>query len=615
MKRLFSILVIFLSVGGLAFAAAAGEFQENNLPVSSSNTPVPVTSAKGSAFMQVTNAGGIRGSRFYLYVPSELYKPGPMITPVIYVYGNNPYPDGFNAWDALTAAGLDKIAEAEHAAVIMVNPVNQTAGWGKADIDVFEAIMDYINFANGQVKLTWHSLQYVIGEGSGATFVNNYLTQNCKRIAAVMTFGGSIGTPYPLYPLPAYIVSGSQAAVDFYININDGTPIVPTSGRVQDVIDLIKGYWQAIESTDKTTHVYTANPVKKVIVSKKAATALDAALIADCWESLFRYTTKADLITNFWQYFPSNTYNDAAFTLLARPNYKAAGMKVVKVDGIDNGIWESNADNYWYEFIPKAVQEAMAANSDKKFPLFLCLHGGGDHPIYEAESIGWSQLCIDQDIIMVSPNATAGGRTPEATAELSAKMMKLVDYMIKKYPVDTSRIYAAGFSGGASSTLAVSNAYPERFAAVSAMSCVAGPFYKTLLSSLPNYNYDIDLPVGVIGQGMETESTNFDGEYVWFDAVQGIYQLNEIEQYTGRLDYTRYPYWGFPIRDEIRYNPPTGFAIWRGFSYDDKGIPLVFFAHTEQTTHTHYPEYAPIIWDWFKRFSRDTVTKALIYAP
>jgi pimeloyl-ACP methyl ester carboxylesterase len=193
--------------------------------------------------------------------------------------------------------------------------------------------------------------------------------------------------------------------------------------------------------------------------------------------------------------------------------------------------------------------------------------------------------------------------------------MALVDYMIKKYPVDTSHVYAGGFSGGSRSTLSLSNAYPERFAAVVVMSPLVGPFYTYLVDRVSQYNYDIDLPICVAGQGIETESTNYNGEYIWFDAVKGIYSLNEIAPYTGALDYTKHPYWGFSIEDEVRYNPPTGFAIWQGFKYDADSVPLVSFAHTERLTHTHYPEYAPILWSWLSRFSRDTNTHKVVYSP
>ena len=566
-----------------------------------------VAPVEGARFMEVNDVDGIEGSTFYLYLPSTMYNPYPMLTPVIYVYGDSPYESLDDAWAALTGAGLDTIAEAEYGAVVMMNPAGES--WGKEDVEIFEAIEGYIYYTAGTVKLTYHNLQYAIGEGSGATFINNYLTQNCKRLAAVMTFGGEIGHPYPLYALPAYIVSGTQRAVDFYRAINDGNQLLPTSGRLDQVREQTLSLWSRERTADKTIYTFSANPVKKVIVSNALAqTTLDADLIADCWETLFRYTTRTCLVSNPWQ-FSNDQWNDAEYTLAARPNYKKAGMDVIKQDGVENGIWPSDPANYWYEFVPAAANQAMASGSDAKFPLMLCLHGGGDHPIYEAESQGWAQLAIDNDIIMVAPNAMARGTSGVE------EMIKLVDYMIGKYPIDSSRVYVGGFSGGARSTLAVSNAHPERFAAAVAMSCVSGPFYTDLLSSLGNYSYDIDLPICVAGGGRETESTNHDEQYVWFDAVKGIYELNEIPHYEGELDYSKYPYWGFPIEEEQRFRVPTGFALWRGVQYDADGIPMFAAVHTELTTHTHYPEYAPVIWEWLKQFSRNTETHEVIYTP
>jgi hypothetical protein len=585
-------------MGFFAFASGAAQ----NGPAVTSRTGVPVRTAPNASFAQVANVGGIAGSRFYLYLPSEIIDAN--LTPVIYVYGDKPYSDGNAAWSALAAAGLDTIAEAEHTAIIMLNPVGFS--WGKNDIDVFEATMNYISAFGGEVPLTSHNLQYVIGEESGATFVNNYLTQNCKRIAAVMTFGGEIDNPTPRYALPAYIVSGSQKAVDFYLNANDGTRMLPISGRVRETVALRKSYWKTTEAGDKATHVYTANPIKKVIVNKSGAAILDAALIADCWEALFRYTSRPDLVTNAFQY-SATVYNDAEYTLLPRPNYKAAGMQVIRVDGINNGIFDSSPNNFWYEFVPRAAQEAMARGSTEKFPMIVDFHGGGIYPLFSAEGGGWSQLAIDKNIIIVSPNLTPND------AKSNEEVMALIDYMIKKYPVDISCIYAEGFSQGSESTLSVSNAYPERFAAVVPMSRTNGPFYTDLVVNTSTYSYDIDLPVCVAGQGIETESTDANGRYVWFDAVKGIYTLNEVPQYTGALDYVKYPYWGFPIEDEVRHDPPAGFAIWQGYKYDANGVPIVSFVHTDQTAHVLYPEYAPILWEWLSRFSRDPQTKAVVY--
>ncbi len=558
--------------------------------------------ADGASFTEVTDVDGIEESSFYLYVPSYMEDPWPMITPVIYVYGDSAYETEDDAWEALTAAGLDTIAEDESGVIIMVNPVGDE--WGEEDLDVYEGIMSYISYVDGEVPLTYHTLQYVIGEGSGATFINNYLSKNCKRIAAAMTFGGEIEEdPYSLYALPVYIVSGSEEAVNYYIDANDGTgnPQVSSSGRV---VAALKEPWVTEETEDKTVYTYSDDDVRKVIVSKSESETFDADLIADCWNTLFRYTARACLTRDYWQ-FTSKDIDDE-YVLVKRPNYEEAGMEVVRIDGIGNGIWEDSEMPYWYEFVPADVQETMENDSEETYPLIVCFHGGGDHPVFDAESLGWVQLCIDHDIIMVAPN---GGGEKSADKEFN----ELVDYMIEKYPVDESRIYVVGFSGGGDTGMSFVASNPERFAA---MAPISSNIYENLSRIFEyDFDYDYDLPVCLAGQGRETVTTNKDYKYALTDQLEMFWELNEIAPYEGEYDYSEHPYWGFPVEEEVRNTSPSGYAIWSGYNYDEDGVPMMALMHSELQTHTHFSGYAELIWDWMSQFSRDTDTYEIIYTP
>ena len=577
MKRTLSLLLTLLLVLMISSTAVAEE-------------------ARPKGIIKVTDVGSIEGSAFYVYLPAELEDPSPMVTPIIYVYGDAPYTDEQSALDMITANGLDTIAEAEKAVVIAVNPVGET--WGKADVDAFEAFMKHIFFIGGELPLTYHTLQYMIGEGSGATFINNYMAAHCKRIAAVMTIGGEIDNPVRQLPLPAYIVSGSQEVVDYYLAINDGSSQVPSGRGADQIVEALQAQWQIDETDEKTTYTFAANDVKKVIVSKSAAVELNADLIADCWNSLFRYTARVCLTANFWD-FAGPRYNDESFVLVNRPNYEAAGMEVERVDGIGNGIWEDAAENYWYEFVPAAVQSAAEGES---FPLVVCLHGRGDHPMYEAEFDGWSQVCIDNNLIMVSPNGSGDD-----------ELLALVDYMIDKYPVDTSRIYICGFSAGGNNTKSLAIAAPERFAAIAPQSAPAGPGLEDLIAKLGDYGYDLDLPMLVAGQAYESESTSYGGVYRWVDALKTICEVNEIAFPEGDMDYAHYPYWGFDVQDNVRLYPQYGLNLWQGYLYDTNNVPMLSLMHSELQTHTHYMGYAPYIWAWMSQFARDTETGMITY--
>lgn len=548
---------------------------------------------EAEGYYEVTDVAQIEGSRFFFYAAKERVAD---MTPIIFVFGDEPYADQDTAKAAMENLGLIDLADSEGGIVILVNPVGEE--WGDVDIEVFDAIEDYIFAEDGAIKGTsLYNLQYAIGEGSGATFINNYLSDNCKRIAGVLTVGGEIEDHTALYPLPAYLVSASQEAVDFYLECNDNTAIVPESGRVADVIAQRKSYWETEEEEDKITYVYSPTPVRKVIVSKTEADVLDAEIIADAWQELFRWTTRSDVVAAAGR-FRGGYYNDTEFTLQPRPDLEGAGIEITEIDS--TLIAEGFKQNV-VVYMPKAAQEAVESGSGETFPTIVVFPPAD--PRLEIEGQGWGQLAIDNNIILV----TAGAREPELGDAL-------LDYLLERYPIDESRIYAAGFSGGSHCVMYIAEGIPERFAAITVMDVFDGPHFPTLEAAAPDYEYDIDLPIAIVANGKGTESTNFDGHYNWFDAVEQIYSINEIPPYEEELDYAHYPFWGFPLADLINIEPPTGLAIQKGVSYDEDGIPM-FCAITAEMEHARYVEYANAIWDYLKQFSCDTETHAVIYTP
>ena len=48
---------------------------------------------------------------------------------------------------------------------------------------------------------------------------------------------------------------------------------------------------------------------------------------------------------------------------------------------------------------------------------------------------------------------------------------------------------------------------------------------------------------------------------------------------------------------------------------NDEGVPMVALNYTNDLQHALYPEYAQVIWDYCKQFSRDQETLEIIYNP
>lgn len=551
--------------------------QEVNQQASAANaTAAQSTAEEGPIFTEITDFCDVEGSSFYYYRSSKSYETSvPVLTPVFLVYPDHSYESMDDAWEALQEMGLIEIAEEEMGAVLLVNSVGET--WSITDRLVFEEIEKYI-YRKGELKLTSGNMEYIICEGSGATFVTEQLTQSAKRIAGVLSFGGEYTNAPQSYALPAYIVSGSDETIEYYKTLNS--------------VDSQE------ESEGKTIYINDENPVQKVVVSKTESEKIDAEIISDCWDTFFRGIVRYCLTAN-WYDFSDSASNVEEYILTPRPLYEEIGMNMYRHGG--NPIWEDDEADFWYEFVPDEVEKAVEEGTEEQFGLILVQHGNSDHPIYEAEGNGWVALAAQENMILAVPY----GRGNE-------EMLELIEVMKEKYPIDESRIYAVGFSAGGKETVSLTSTYPEMFAATAIMSSPSGPNF-TLDTSL--YDYDMDLPICVTANEFESESNDGSNLYKHIDLIPNLYEINELSFYDGEYDITSYPLWGFPLENQKRIVTETGIAYHTGYASDEEGVPLFCGIYAEDLTHVHCPDNAKIIWQWMSQFTRDTQTHEVIYTP
>ena len=90
--------------------------------------------------------------------------------------------------------------------------------------------------------------------------------------------------------------------------------------------------------------------------------------------------------------------------------------------------------------------------------------------------------------------------------------------------------------------------------------------------------------------------------------------LNGIE-YGEEYDYEASPYFGLPFDD---FSVSTLMGEFRTFKWtvkNEEGIPVMGMSCTENTTHSLYPMYSELAWNFFKDFSRDLATGKVVYTP
>lgn len=97
----------------------------------------------------------------------------------------------------------------------------------------------------------------------------------------------------------------------------------------------------------------------------------------------------------------------------------------------------------------------------KPLPLVLGFHGGGDSCFFFATMAGWAKICHRHNFLLVTIENHLNSTATE--------MIELIEQLKKKYPIDSSRIYATGFSMGGCKTWDLIQEYPEVLAAAAPM--------------------------------------------------------------------------------------------------------------------------------------------------
>ena len=130
------------------------------------------------------------------------------------------------------------------------------------------------------------------------------------------------------------------------------------------------------------------------------------------------------------------------------------------------------------------LPEGYEAGGEKKWPLMLFLHGAGERGTNVAKVAvhGPAKLVKtkkDFPFILVSPQC------PDERSWNDDELLALLDSVIAKHNVDTTRIYLTGLSMGGYGSWSLGTRYPERFAAIAPI-CGGGDQLPILLTSKNN---------------------------------------------------------------------------------------------------------------------------------
>lgn len=245
-----------------------------------------------------------------------------------------------------------------------------------------------------------------------------------------------------------------------------------------------------------------------------------------------------------------------------------------------------------YLYIPESVQ----SSPETKVPLVLMMMCTGGEARQNARACGWVDKALEEGIIILAPNYNNYATYSELNGIVSA-----VDYAIENYPVDVSRVYAAGFSNGGAVSVALASEYPQMFAAISAYGWMV---------DMQNRNADYDMPFQVI-QGTEeyTYATGSGAMAIMEDeqrAIRSLFLFNEMIDESMQADYDATPYWGY-APDDSHSITPNG-REWRVDNFYKEGYtaPFAQLVLIDGAGHQPNESEADVSWEFFRNFSRST---------
>lgn len=510
----------------------------------------------------------------YFYMPS-VQSNDKMYNPVFVYYTD--FVSKEDAWNAFVNSGLQQLVEETHGYGIVLTSGGDT--YSKNDIEVFKAVLYYILSEStpepfgksvflGAYSYTQRT--FVFGEDRAADFINNILTDYPNRLAGVITVNGTVTrTSEGVIPIPAYLVKPGNGATEFYKTINNAT--------------------EEKTGTNTTILYNKDNDVQQVILSTTEASVLNQDIVQDFWKTLGSKTARVCLYAKVF----ADRRTEVPFVLCKVPALEEIGVTLTEhPEGILAGAKELQE---WYEYVPNAV----LADTSKKVPLVLVLHGSGDHPKFEAESQGWVNLAAQENLIVVSL------RHQELTPETEADDFKvLLDYIQAKYPIDQSKIYITGFSMGGMASGRMIDKYMALFSGVCFMHSQYGKFGGDVSFDIVEpmkANADkIDLPMYYT---TGTKDTTFNAKGIQNTILQFSY-LNNMSVAIDDSNLKQLNFYGTGTEGSGTKSL-AGMEMGYKQLMNSDSVPLIQLNYLVNADHVHWSGNAVAAWDFLKMFSRN----------
>ena len=552
----------------------------------------------------------------------------------IVVYVDEFFESKDDAFEYIKNMGLVDIIEDAKGAVILVTPNvpygvdssgNAVGGFTSSDQKYYYALQtamfalgasgtnaegQYVSYYDGNYY-GGYGFYYVIGINGGATFLNDYVAgmfDFVSRIAGMLLINGDMERVRTVAaPVPVFLVNAPADVIAKYEAANETDALEINGSRVTSYnqqFPVRKVVYEDIEDVDLSTLVPDAyyNMLCKAVRGQEMKGGLYSGGTpyqgygADC--APYSLSVRNALI--------------GGKTVDGIVELRVDSEELAQYVGASNGEYLQT----WYEYIPQEVLDGNVAPGT--VPMIMAIHGGGDDPRQYVDGQGYLELAGKERLIVISPEkANLHVTMEDGEPVLSSAIPALVRLIEEKYPeVDASRVYVTGYSMGSLATLEAIFGDPSVFAAAYPQAGIAGSWpTEKQLANFEKYDIPCVISTSEYDSNKNVDPANKGIVEEFYNLLSELCILNGMDPLPETADYDAYPNSGFKADIYTRTKTNGEYTKHSWYMVNDDGVPMVGLTFTDDIVHCLYPEYAQMVWDYCKHFSRDLETGEVIYNP
>ena len=509
------------------------------------------------------------------------------------------YPDGYmsdeEAQKYLDDTGLTDYAKLHASKVYVAKPENGEK-FTEDDMKGFQTIMSKV-VVTANLKL--------VGIGNGATFINENLSKYMNAVSGVALLGGEGDEVKLNASVPAYI-GGDVDYAQSYIDANSATEKT-VNGTATTYLNPESEFEMVVTDTAVTDPVEGFKAAYQAVLRRAGR--------------IGNYLEETGVGT--WYTRPIITGKDDVDTTRKYQYYHS----VDAIEGVERTVYTEDLDgdgvkSLWYVYVPESVKDETGT-----VPVVFLMHGNTNDPRTQYETSGWAKVAADEGIILVCPewqgHTYQGYSYDPMTADTnftadSDFITGCYRRVMEEYPqIDTSRVYISGLSAGCRNTTNNGLVNTEYFAAGAGQS---GPFknnetgLSALKAGVAENKDDYDFPIIYFAGDRDEYLPDWDqlGSSGGLEMAQLYAELNEMAIPDGN-DETNKDLYGVNW-DETYTITPTADSIATikgGILTSEKGVEICM-NRIYGWGHWNYAPDAELMWDFMKKYARDTETGEII---